>query len=506
MWQGNGTWPGWSKCMVSGLALRLALQCHLPGRLNRRADALSRWPGYNQGENNNKDVVVLLDHIFTRVAGVECAPPLYWIMVQEEMKATDPVYKQDEDMLIPWVDAHWLKKIDGVWYKDGRRGVTGQKEHKQLFIHPHHNALVYGHPGINKTHQLISRRYWWPNMRQDIMDYIKGCAKCQWNKINTRPTKALLQPIFPIHEAMPFENVALDFITKLPISQGYNSILTITDHDCMKAAIFIPCKEAMTVEEMVGLIVQHVFPWFGLSLKFISDQDPKFASQFIRGLCKGTSTTQNISTAYHPRTDGQSECINQWLKQYLRFWVNEQQDNWHSYLPLAEFAHNNWPSETTRESPFFTLYGFNPHADWTDKPSPIPQVALRLEQFKQAWQHTQELMVKAQQSWIKHKDTPKYKEGDLVWLEGRHLCTNQPVIKLAPKWHGPFPIIQVMSPVNYQLKLPTQWSIHNVFHIDLLTHYQETDLHGPNYSRLAPVLHSHQDTYLMVITTWVSST
>jgi len=59
---------------------------------------------------------------------------------------------------------------------------------------------------------------------------------------------------------MPFENVALDFITKLPISQGYNSILTITDHDCMKAAIFIPCKEAMTVEEMVGLIVQHVFP------------------------------------------------------------------------------------------------------------------------------------------------------------------------------------------------------------------------------------------------------
>jgi len=59
---------------------------------------------------------------------------------------------------------------------------------------------------------------------------------------------------------MPFKTIALDFITKLPISQGYNSILTIMDHDCMKAAIFIPCKEAMTAEEMVGLIVQHVFP------------------------------------------------------------------------------------------------------------------------------------------------------------------------------------------------------------------------------------------------------
>jgi len=158
-------------------------------------------------------------------------------------------------------------------------------------------------------------------------------------------------------------------------------------------------------------------------------------------------------------------------------------------------VHNNWPNETTGESPFFTLYGFNLHADWTDKPSPIPQVALRLDQFKRARQCTQELMIKAQQSWVKHKDTPKYQEGDLVWLEGRHLHTNQPTTKLAPKRHGPFPIVQVMSPVNYQLKLPTQWSIHDVFHIDLLTPYQETDLHRSNYSRLAPDLIDNEEEY-----------
>jgi len=80
---------------------------------------------------------------------------------------------------------------------------------------------------------------------------------------------------------MPFETVTLDFITKLPLSQGYNSILTITDHDCSKAALFIPCKEAMMAEETVGLIIQHVFPWFGLPQRFISNQDPKFASRFI---------------------------------------------------------------------------------------------------------------------------------------------------------------------------------------------------------------------------------
>jgi len=297
-------------------------------------------------------------------------------MAQEEMEATDPVYAQDEELLKPWINAHHLKKVEGVWYKEGRRVVTGGMEHKRAFIRTHHNAPVYGHPGINKTYQLTSRRYWWPNMQQDVRDYVRGCAECQWNKINTRPTKAPLSPIFPTHKAMPFETVALDFITKLPVSQGYDSILTVTDHDCTKAAVFIPCKESMTAEETAGLIVQHIFPQFGLPLKFISDRDPKFASRFIWGLCKGTGTTQNISMAYHPRTDGQSERTNQWLEQYLRFWVNERQDNWHAYLPLAEFAHNNWLNETTGESPFFVLYGFNPQADWTDKPSPIPQVAL----------------------------------------------------------------------------------------------------------------------------------
>ncbi len=104
-------------------------------------------------------------------------------------------------------------------------------------------------------------------------------------------------------------------------------------------------------------------------------------------------------------------------------------------------------------------------------------------------------MIKAQQSWVKHRDTPKYREGDYMWLEGRHLRTNQPTAKLAPKRHGPFPIVQVMSPVNYRLKLPTQWSIHDIFHIDLLTPYRETDLHGSNYSRLAPDLVDNKEEY-----------
>jgi hypothetical protein len=132
--------------------------------------------------------------------------------------------------------------------------------------------------------------------------------------------------------------------------------------------------------------------------------------------------------------------------------------------------------------------GYHPHADYSGTPSTIPRVNTRLEQYNEARRKAQDLMKRAQQSWVRHRDTPKYKEGDQVWLEGRHLRTNQPTAKLAPKRHRPFKVIQVMSPVNYQLELPTQWSIHDVFHTDLLTPYRETLTHGANYQRPPPDL------------------
>jgi hypothetical protein len=332
-------------------------------------------------------------------------------------------------------------------------------------------------------------------MRLDITEYVKGCAECQRHKVNTRPTKAPLQPIYPKLEAAPFETVALDFIVKLPISQGYDSILTITDQGCTKAAIFIPCNEDITAEETAALYIKNVFAHFGLPTKIISDRDPRFMSKFIQVACKVTGINHAPSTAYHPRTDGQSERSNQWLETAIRFITDQKQRNWAPYLPIAQFAHNNWPSDTTRKSPFFLLMGFNPRADWVHATSPIPRVTLRLEQLKEARVQARDAMIKAQQSWVKHRDTPKYKEGDQVWLEGKNLRINQPTAKLAPRRHGPFKIIQVMSAVNYRLELPTQWSIHPVFHIDLLTPYRETIMHGPNFTRPTPELIDGEEEY-----------
>jgi hypothetical protein len=387
---------------------------------------------------------------------------------------------QEESIIKPWIDPHQLKRHQGTWYKDRRQVVTGDMEAKRTIIQSHHDLPTYGHPGISKTIQLVERLYWWLKMRIDITEYVKGCADCQHHKVNTRPTKAPLQPIYPKLEAMPFETIALDFIVKLPVSQGYDSILTVTDQGCTKAAIFIPCNEDITVEETAALYIKHIFAHFGLPTKVISDRDPRFMSKFIQEACKVTGVKHAPSTAYHPRTNGQSEQSNQWLETAIRFITDQKQRNWAPYLPIAQFAHNNWPSDTTRKSPFFLLMGFNLRADWIHATSLIPRVTLRLEQLKTARDQAQSFMIKAQQSWVKHHDMPRYKEGDLVWLEGKNLRINQPTVKLAPRRHGPFKVIQVMSAVNYRLELPMQ--CHPVFHIDLLTPYRETIMHGPNFT------------------------
>jgi transposase InsO family protein len=134
---------------------------------------------------------------------------------------------------------------------------------------------------------------------------------------------------------MPFETVALDFIVKLPISQGFDSILTVTDQGCTKAAIFIPCNEDITAEETAALYIKHVFTHFGLPTKVISDRDPRFMSKFMQEACKVTGIKHAPSTAYHPRTDGQLERSNQWLETAIRFITDQKQKNWAPYLPIC---------------------------------------------------------------------------------------------------------------------------------------------------------------------------
>jgi hypothetical protein len=179
-----------------------------------------------------------------------------------------------------------------------------------------HEGSINGHPGHDETIRCINKEYFWPGAKTWITEYIKGCAMCQQNKNLTHRIKP---PIFRIPStinAKPFSHIAMDLITRLPKSNTHDAILTIVDHGCSRGAIFLPCSTTITGASIAQLYLEHVFRWFGLPQKIISNRDPCFTSHFAKGLIQGLGINQNLSTAFHPQTNGLSEQMNQWIEQY----------------------------------------------------------------------------------------------------------------------------------------------------------------------------------------------
>jgi hypothetical protein len=151
-------------------------------------------------------------------------------------------------------------------------------------------------------------------MNMWITNYVKGCAICQQNKINTHKacTPAYCIPIGD--HTLPFQQVAMDLITGLPMCNGKNTILTIVDHECSRAAIFLPCMTTITGAGIAQLYMDNIYHWFGLPSKVISNRDPWFTSHFGCAINQHLGIQQNLFSAFHPQTDGLSERMNQWVE------------------------------------------------------------------------------------------------------------------------------------------------------------------------------------------------
>ena len=134
-------------------------------------------------------------------------------------------------------------------------------------------------------------------------------------------------------------------------------ILVVTNH-LTKMALFIPCHKEATTLDLADLFLCNVFVKHGTPTDIVSDHKKLITSQFWLSLCNRLHIKSNLSTAYHLETDSQMECINQIIEQYLCIYVHDQQDNWSSLLPLAEFAYNNTTCTATSVSPFFTNKAF----------------------------------------------------------------------------------------------------------------------------------------------------
>ena len=152
------------------------------------------------------------------------------------------------------------------------------EEDKREVLRLYHNSPAGGHLGRDQTYEEVAKRYKWPGMRTWVMEYGRGCGMCQQNKPLTHPRKTPMYQISVPEDVKPFEVVTFDLITHLPTCDGFNAILTIVDHGCSQAAVFIPCKETITGEGVADLYFENVYRWFGLPSKVISDRDPRFTS------------------------------------------------------------------------------------------------------------------------------------------------------------------------------------------------------------------------------------
>jgi hypothetical protein len=204
-----------------------------------------------------------------------------------------------------------------------------------------------GHPGRDETTRKAKKLRQWKGMNEWITNYVKGCAVCQQNKILTHRKKMPLYQITTEQGTLPFKQVAMDLITGLLKHKGKDVILTIIDHGCSQAAVFLPCATTITEPGIAQLYMDHVYKWFGLPTKIISDRDPRFTSHFGKSLTQQLKINQNLSSAFHPQTDGISERKNQWVEQYLRLVTSASPEDWTHWLAIAMAVHNNWKNETT---------------------------------------------------------------------------------------------------------------------------------------------------------------
>src|SRR6266705_3201041 len=414
---------------------------YIPGKANVPPDALSRPPGADRGKEDNQDVIIL-----------------------PEAKFTAATAALDGKTLVPALN-------------EVKRGIMA-------LVHDHPTA---GHPGRDETLRKAQEHYYWPNMKEWIADYVKGCATCQQNKILTHRKRTPIYRIPTEEHTRPFQCVAMDLLTGLPPRHGKDAILTIVDQGCSRAAIFLPCSTTITGPGIAQLYMNHVFQWFGLPRKVISERDPRFTSHFGKALTAKLGIQQNLSTAFHPQTDGLSERKNQWVEQYLRLVTSAQPEDWTHWLPIASAVHNNRRNSTTGLSPNHILLGYditlNPAAELQSSNETVEE---RLDTMRRK----REQAIEALNKTARKSGTPaaQYKKGQKVWLEGANLKMPHQKTKLLPKRYGPFTITKEVSPVAYQLGLPPTWTIHDVFHASLLSPYSETTAHGPNYSRPPPDL------------------
>ncbi|GJQ98022.1 putative reverse transcriptase domain-containing protein [Tanacetum coccineum] len=367
-------------------------------------------------------------------------------------------------------------RADGTLCFNGRSWLPCYGDLRTVIMHESHKSKYSIHPGSDKMYQDMKKLYWWPNMKANIATYVSKCLTCAKVKAeHQRPSGLLVQPDIP---QWKWDNITMDFVTKLPkSSQGYDTIWVIVDR-LTKSAIFVPMRETDPMDKLARMYLKEVVTRHGIPLSIICDRDPRFASNFWRSLQNALGTSLDMSTAYHPQTDGQSERTIQTLEDMLRACAIDFGKGWVNHLPLVEFSYNNSYHASIKAAPFEALYGRKCRSPvcWAEVgevqltgPEIVQETTEKIVQIKQRMQAARD----RQKSYADLKRKPmEFQVGDKVMLK---VSPWKGVVrfgkrgKLNPRYVGPFKVLEKVGSVAYKLELPEELSrVHNTFHVSNL--------------------------------------
>ncbi|GKA02694.1 putative reverse transcriptase domain-containing protein [Tanacetum coccineum] len=310
-------------------------------------------------------------------------------------------------------------------------------ELRVLIVHESHKSKYSIHLGSDKMYQDLKKLYWWPNMKAEIATYLSKCLTCAKAKAEYhKPSGLLIQPEIP---QWKWENITMDFVTKLPKTSTGQDTIWVIIHRLTKSAHFLPMREDDLLEKLTRQYLKEVVSRHGVPVSIISDRDGRFASHFWRSLHKALGTRLDMSTAYHPQTDGQSEKTIQTLEDMLSAFCR---------APIC------WAEVGDSQ-----LIGPEIIHETTEK---IVQIKSRIQAARDR-----------QKSYADVRRKPlEFQVGDKVMLKvspWKGVINFDKRGKLNPCYIGPFKIIAKLGTVTYRLELPEQLSrVHSTFHVSNL--------------------------------------
>ncbi|GKE69764.1 putative reverse transcriptase domain-containing protein [Tanacetum coccineum] len=340
-------------------------------------------------------------------------------------------------------------RADGTLCLKGRSWLPCYGDLRSMIMHESHKLKYSIHPGFEKMYQDMKKLYWWPNMKADIATYVSKWLTCAKVKAeHQRPSGLLVHPEIP---EWKWNNIMMDFVTKLPkLSQGLDTIWVIMDR-LTKSAHFLPIRENDSLDKLAKLYL---------------------------GRIKALGTSLDMSTVYHPQTDGQSERTIQTLEDMLCACVIDFGKGWVKHFPLVEFSYNNSYDASIKAAPYEALHGQKCRSPvrWAKVreaqltgPEMIPETTEKIVLIKQRIQATQD----RQKSYADLKRKPmEFEVGDMVMLKVSPWKGVMRFIKqgkLNPRYVGPFKVLARVGDVAYRLELPQELSrVHHTFHVSNL--------------------------------------